>query len=102
MADPTNRYKNCPTLVLDGKSYLGTRKFGDYSRRSDDVYHTIREGDQIDLLALEYLGDDRYWWIIADYNGLAFPLELPDPGTTLRIPSYSYAMLVIAQGAEDV
>jgi len=97
--DNTDRYRNCPVLELDGKRYLGTRKFGDYERRSDDVFHTIREGDSIDLLADQYYGDTRFWWIIADYNGLSFPLELPESGTVIRIPDYRYAMLVIAQGA---
>ena len=97
----TNRYRNCSILELDGTRYLGTRKFGEYERRPDDVFHTIREGDQIDLLADHYFGDPKLWWIIADYNGIAFPLELPAHGTVIRIPGYRYAMIVIAEGGNQ-
>lgn len=96
--DATNRYKNCETLTLDGRRYLGTRVIPEYPRRPDDRFHTVREADRIDLLAQHYFGDARFWWIIADYNGLSFPLEMPEVGTILRVPEYNYAMLVIAQG----
>jgi hypothetical protein len=39
--------------------------------------YTIKEGDRIDLLAQQSLGDFRLWWVIAYINGLDDPLELP-------------------------
>jgi hypothetical protein len=45
---------------------------------------------------LDLLAGDRLftlWWIIADWNDIPFPLDLPASGTTLRIPSYGRVML---------
>jgi hypothetical protein len=53
----------------------------------------VTDGDRIDVLAYHYFGDATLWWIIADRNDIAFPLDLPPSGTTLRIPSYGRAML---------
>ena len=34
------------------------------------------------------------WWIICDYNGIFFPMEL-EPGTVLRIPSVEHIQMHI-------
>ena len=52
------------------------------------------EGDRIDLLAYRYLGDPTLWWVICDFNDIAFPLELT-VGATLRIPSFDHVMLTL-------
>lgn len=54
--------------------------------RYDDRFHTVIDGDRIDLIAHRYLGDAKLWWIVADYNDLFFPLEL-EIGAVLRLPS---------------
>lgn len=47
--------------------------------------YVIVEGDRIDLLAAEFLGDSRLWPYIADINPEVDPLILV-PGTTLMVP----------------
>ena len=69
----------------DGNT-LGTRQRIDTKPRYDDRFHTVIDGDRIDLIAHRYLGDARLWWIVADYNDLFFPLEL-ETGAVLRLPS---------------
>jgi len=58
------------------------------------TYHTWKYGDRLYVLANNYYGDSRYWWVIAWWNGynmesqiktgkvLAIPLNLEE---TLRI-----------------
>lgn len=47
--------------------------------------HRVRQGEAIDLLARQLLGDERLWWRILDANPVVYPLDLP-PGTTVDVP----------------
>lgn len=74
-------------LYIDGdQEFIGTRERIDTTPRPDDVFHTVVEGDRIDLIAYRYFGRAELWWVICDYNDVFFPLEL-GAGTMLRIPS---------------
>lgn len=80
-------------LYRDGSDeFLGYRPPFDKSERPDDRFHKVVAGDRIDLLAYRYLGDSKLWWVICDYNAIAFPLEL-EPGAVLRIPSEEYVQM---------
>lgn len=53
----------------------------------DYAYHRVIEGERIDILATQYLGDPELWWVIAEANPQwSFYDRLP-VGTLLRIPS---------------
>ena len=43
------------------------------------------ETERLDQIAVEYYGDPAYWRLLAAYNGLDDPNDIP-PGTVLRIP----------------
>lgn len=77
----------------DGDTF-GTRQRIDTTPRYDDRFHTVIDGDRIDLIAHRYLGDARLWWIVADYNDLFFPLEL-ETGAVLRLPSVEHVQMRI-------
>lgn len=96
MISKNSRYAAC--LILRGAEgdSLGTRSRIDTTPRYDDRFHTVIEGDRIDLIAHRYLGDARLWWIVADYNDLFFPLEL-EAGTVLRIPSVEHVQMRILE-----
>ena len=48
--------------------------------------HRVVEGQRLDQLAAQYLGDPEQSWRIADANAAFLPAELTDvPGRTLRI-----------------
>ena len=80
-------------LYLDGsEEFLGTRPMIDTSPRHDDRFHTVTDGERLDILAHRYLGGADLWWIICDYNDIFFPLEL-EPGTVLRIPSVEHVQM---------
>ena len=80
-------------LYVDGEvEFLGSRKPIDTTPREDERFHTIVEGDRVDILAYRYLGNPELWWIICDYNEIAFPIELPQ-GAVLRIPSFEHVSI---------
>jgi hypothetical protein len=48
--------------------------------------HTVSDGDRLDNLAAQYLGDPEQFWRLCDANGALRPEELTDTvGRTLRI-----------------
>lgn len=53
-----------------------------------DVYVIAQQGDRLDNLAMEYFGDESYWWVIARVNNLGKGTLLIPPGMTLKIPYY--------------
>jgi len=82
-------------LYQDGdKQFWGNRPQIDTSPRPDDRFHTVVEGDRIELSAHRYLGDTTLWWVIADYNDLFFNQDL-EVGAKLRIPSMEHVQMVI-------
>lgn len=57
-------------------------------QREDDRFHTLLDGQRIDVLAHKLLGDPRYYWIILHYNNLPNAIDLDKYlGKELRIPS---------------
>jgi len=92
MIGKDSRYASC-ILYRDGDGdSLGMRQRADTTPRHDDGFHTVTDGERLDILAPRYLGDANLWWIICDYNDLFFPLEL-EPGTVLRIPSVEHVQM---------
>jgi hypothetical protein len=48
--------------------------------------HTVRQGDRLDLIAANYLGDPLLFWLICDANGAIRPDDLvANPGSVLAI-----------------
>jgi hypothetical protein len=86
MIGPDSRYATCVLYVDGDQEFIGTRLRIDTSPRPDDVFHTVVEGDRVDLIAYRYLDRAELWWLVCDYNDILFPLELP-VGQILRIPS---------------
>jgi nucleoid-associated protein YgaU len=48
--------------------------------------HSVRQGDRLDLLAANYLGDPLIYWLICDANGAIRPNALLETtGTVINI-----------------
>ena len=48
--------------------------------------HMVKQGDRLDLVAANYLGDPLLFWLICDANGAIRPDELVEtPGKLLNI-----------------
>lgn len=86
MIGADSRYAACVLYVDGDQEFIGTRQQIDTLPRPDDVFHTVVEGDRIDLIAYRYLGRAELWWVICDYNDIFFPLEFV-VGMVLRVPS---------------
>lgn len=80
-------------LYQDGpEEFLGARPLIDTTPRPDDRFHTVVEGDRLDLLAQRYFGRADLWWIICDYNDIFLPLEI-ETGAVLRIPANEHVQM---------
>jgi hypothetical protein len=89
MIGESSRYANCVLYVDSSDEFIGSRSRIDTASQPDDIFHSVQEGDRIDLLAYRYLGDPTLWWIICDYNDIFYPLDL-ELGAVLRIPSVEH------------
>lgn len=81
-----SRYAGCVLYVDGSDEYIGSRERIDAAAQPDDIFHTVVEGDRVDLIAHRYYGRAELWWVICDYNDIFFPLAI-DAGTVLRLPS---------------
>lgn len=84
------RYTRAPVLLF-GKKF-GT-SFAIPAIRANVQNGNIRytdlvtqENERLDILAGQFFGDGRLWWIIASASEIGWALQVP-PGTLLRIPN---------------
>ena len=96
MIGKNSRYAKCVLYTGNGDEFLGSRPLIDSAPRPDDRFHTVKDGDRIDLIAFNYLGDASLWWIVCDYNDIFYPLEL-ETGMILRIPSIDHLQMRILE-----
>lgn len=91
MFAPNSRYYLAPAARLareDGTEvvYLRRRFVPAPERFEAIAEHVVSEGERLDLIAHQYLGDPEQFWRIADANGAMRPEELTEePGRRLRI-----------------
>ncbi|MEM7426158.1 MAG: hypothetical protein AAF441_08680 [Pseudomonadota bacterium] len=66
----TSRYHGTANFAADPLGRTGFR--GTLPRRigpaTGVVHHTVKDGQRLDYLSLDYFKDDRRWWRIADAN----------------------------------
>ena len=96
MITKRSRYAKCQLEKNGPVEYFGTRQIPVITQRPADRFHQVKDHDRIDALSFHYLGDPALWWIIADANDIAFPLEL-EAGTVLRIPSLDHVEMRILE-----
>ncbi|HXH11993.1 MAG TPA: LysM domain-containing protein [Alphaproteobacteria bacterium] len=88
---PTSRYHGIDTATLtmaDGRTvvYLRRRFVPPPERFALLQEHTVSQGDRLDNLAAQYLGDPEQFWRLCDANAAMHPEELTDTvGRTLRV-----------------
>ena len=71
-----------------GKRYYGTVKYPEIPLNFEDIYVFTEQGDRFDILAQEYYGDPRLWWVISSANNsLDQSSYYTEPGVQIRIPS---------------
>jgi hypothetical protein len=88
---PNSRYHGIETATLEAKPdrkiiYL-KRRFCPPPERFELLQeHTVTQGDRLDNISSQYLGDPEQYWRICDANGVMRPEELTETvGRKVRI-----------------
>ena len=92
----TSRYNWSVYYIDKNGDFYGTRQPLKLKEHSTDLFHVVTEADskRIDLIAWKFYRDVRLWWVIAEFNNISNPLELPI-GMTLRIPTYERVQMKV-------
>jgi hypothetical protein len=72
------------------------RKQYRFSETDTMITVTGKHVHRIDLLAYDFLGNSKLWWVIAQYNSIIDPHSEIVEGKYLRIPSTAAIQLMIA------
>jgi hypothetical protein len=80
-----------PLVEYSDYALWGRGQSIDTTPRDDDQYHRVMEGQRIEYLAHDLLGDVRHAWVVfaflvADLEQVVHPEEIP-AGTLVRLPS---------------
>lgn len=92
MFPPTSRYYQIETaklVTVEGREtvYLRRRFLPDLRTIIVLTEHTVTEGDRLDNVAAQYLGDPEQFWLLGDANTEMRPDDLTtEVGRRLRIP----------------
>jgi len=89
-----SRYTNNEIKKLeDGRTVYKSKIYPKVPKSDQDTYIVVQEGDRLDTIAYQFLGDASLWWLIASTNNIHdAPFALED-GTILRIP-YNYNKII--------
>jgi hypothetical protein len=88
---PTSRYHAIETVTYqtpDGRTvaYVKRRFLPPADRFTVLAEHTVKEGERLDNIAAQYLGDPEQAWRLCDANEAMHPADLvAEPGKTLNI-----------------
>ena len=84
-----NRYSSA-RIKIDDKTkarYYKPSFYPDIPEKDSDVFHIVRPGERLDLLAYKYYKDVGLWWIISRANRLD-PSDIGlQASSELRIPT---------------
>lgn len=88
---PNSRYYGIETAKMELRNgetivYLKRRFVPQPERFSTLQEHTVTEGDRLDNIANQYLGDPEQFWLICDANSVLHPEELTESiGSKIKI-----------------
>jgi len=86
--------------VVDfGTEKVFTRDKVTLQNKSASTYHTVIDGDRLDLIAYKYYSKkvadaSKYWWVLADVNDIYDPMDITEyVGQQLVIPDILNVLL---------
>lgn len=88
---PSSRYSGIDTATMEGRNgeplvYLRRRIVPPAEKFYVLQEHTVKEGERLDNITAEYLGDPERFWQICDANNVLEPETLTEePGSTINI-----------------
>jgi hypothetical protein len=84
----SSRYNNILEFRSpDGYRYKTNPIYPEIPVSDQDTYVITSDGDRYDILALNFYGDVRLWWIIASANNATKDNLVIKPGLQIRIPA---------------
>ena len=95
LLDKKSRYVIGGTTEKEG-SWIGWWERREFQPSDEDTLIAVtgQHVGRIDLLAYDFLGDTRLWWIIAQYNALIDPFAELVEGKYIRIPPQTMISLL--------
>ena len=81
-------YKNAYALNYGDGDYSLEAPIPSVPSSSNDIQHTVKDGETLQNIAFRYYGDSGKWYIIAEANGILNPFKELESGTLIRITSY--------------
>lgn len=81
-------YKNAYALNYGDGDYSLEAPIPSVPSSSNDIQHTVKDGETLQNIAFRYYGDSGKWYIIAEANSILNPFKELESGTLIRIPSY--------------
>lgn len=84
------RYKYTNIKInKNGKRVFETTLYPIIERTDEDLYIRSTRGDRLDLYAMTYYGDTRFWPILAQANQLGKGSLMVPADMQIRIPPYN-------------
>ena len=81
-------YNNAYALKYNDGDYSLEAKPPVVPESSNDIQHTVKDGETLQNIAYRYYGDSGKWYLIAEANGILNPFKEVESGTLIRIPAY--------------
>ena len=88
------RYQDITVLNnSQGIRYYATVKYPEIPVDQNDIYFISSFGDRVDLVANDFYQDVTLYWIIMVANGLSADSIFIPPGTQVRVPANTSAVI---------
>lgn len=103
---PENLYSTGYTLMEEDGTEVLERTPLSIKPSWEDRWYIVQNEDELDDLAHRFYGDialnaDKYWWLIAEANGIANPLDISSmAGYYMLIPNFQ-RMKVLIQAVQN-
>lgn len=81
-------YNNAYALKYNDGDYSLEAKPPVVPESSNDIQHTVKDGETLQNIAFRYYDDSGKWYIIAEANNILNPFKELEMGTLIRIPTY--------------
>ena len=81
-------YNNAYALKYNDGDYSLEAKPPVVPESSNDIQHTVKDGETLQNIAFRYYGDSGMWGVIADANDILNPFEDVHADMELIIPNY--------------
>lgn len=82
-----NRYQYIQRTKYDGIPAYVQQLYPSVALANNDYYIEVSYNDRLDLIAQDFYGDSKLWWVVAMANDLPGDSLFPPVGFQLRVPA---------------